>query len=225
MIVQIYAFTKPEEAAAAARMGVDQIGFVAGKYGLVPGELTFEEARAVMAALPEGTTGSALTMATDIEEILRMVSAVQPHIVHVSTDLEDVPLEAMAELRRRLPAGVQLMKAIPVYDDSSVAIAQRFAAVSDILLLDTKVSGFPGVGATGHTHDWNISRKIVETAGVPVILAGGLSAQNVGEAIRVVQPWGVDSNTATNVPGDPVEKDLDRVAAFVKAVRGEMAAA
>jgi phosphoribosylanthranilate isomerase len=223
MIIQIYAFTKPEEAAAAAHMGVDQIGFVAGKYDLVPGELTFAEARALVEALPEGTTSSAITMSTDTDEILRMVAAVQPNILHISTDLEDVPVEQMVELRQRLPPEVRLMKAIPVYDASSVAEAQKFAVVSDILLLDTKVTGFPGVGATGHVHDWNVSRKIVETAGIPVILAGGLSAENVAEAIRVVRPWGVDSNTATNVPGDPVEKDLDRVAAFVRAVRQETA--
>jgi phosphoribosylanthranilate isomerase len=223
MIIQIYAFTKPEEAAAAAQMGVDQIGFVAGKYGLVPGELTFDEARALVEALPDGTTSSAITMSTDTEEILRMVAAVQPDILHISTDLEDVPVEQMLELRKRLPPEVRLMKAIPVYDESSVAQAQKFAAVSDILLLDTKVTGFPGVGATGHVHDWNVSRKIVETAGIPVILAGGLSAENVAEAIRVVRPWGVDSNTATNVPGDPVEKDLDRVGAFIRAVRRETA--
>jgi phosphoribosylanthranilate isomerase len=221
MIIQIYAFTKPHEAASAADMGVDQIGFVAGKYDLVPGELTFAEARALVEALPPETTASALTMSTDIDELLRMVAEVQPHIVHISTDLEDVPVAAMRELRRRLPDNVRLMKAIPVYDEDSVAIARRFAAVSDILLLDTKVTGFPGVGATGHTHDWNISRRIVETAGIPVILAGGLSAHNVAEAIRVVQPWGVDSNTATNIEGDTVEKDLERVAAFVRAVRQE----
>jgi len=222
MIIQIYAFTRPHEAAAAAQMGVDHIGFVAGKYGLVPGELTFAEARALVEALPPGTVASALTMSTDVEEILRMAAAVQPHIVHISTDVEDVPVEVMAELRRRLPPAIRLMKAIPVHDESSVALAQQFAAVSDILLLDTKVTGFPGVGATGHTHDWQISRKIVHTAGVPVILAGGLSPENVAEAIRVVRPWGVDSNTATNIPDDAVEKDMVRVAAFVRAARAEM---
>jgi phosphoribosylanthranilate isomerase len=223
MIVQIYAFTKPEEAAAAAEMGVDQIGFVAGKYGLVPGELTFAEARTLVEALPAGTIASALTMSTEVDEILRMVASVQPNIVHISTDLEDVPVEVMAELRQQLPPEVRLMKAIPVYDEDSIAQAQKFVPVSDILLLDSKVTGFPGVGATGHVHDWNISRKIVETSGIPVILAGGLSPDNVAEAIRVVRPWGVDSNTATNVPGDAVEKDMRRVAAFVRAARTELA--
>jgi len=50
-----------------------------------------------------------------------------------------------------------------------------------------------------------------------VILAGGLVPENVQQAIDTVQPWGVDSNTGTNLPGDPVAKDMTRVEAFVKA--------
>lgn len=219
MKIQIYAFTIPHEAAAAAEMGVDHIGFVAGRYNEVPGELSFSEARRLCAALPAGTTRVALTMAKDVEEILRMADAVQPDILHISSDVEDVPEAAMEQLRKRLDARIQLMKALPVGGVESLELARRFAPFSDLFLLDTKVSGMPGVGATGRTHDWRISRRIVEQVGVPVILAGGLSAENVVESIRQVEPWGVDSNTATNIPGDPVKKDLDRIAAFVAAVR------
>jgi phosphoribosylanthranilate isomerase len=49
-----------------------------------------------------------------------------------------------------------------------------------------------------------------------VILAGGLTPENVAEAINIAQPWGVDSNTGTNLPGDPVRKDMERVRAFVQ---------
>jgi phosphoribosylanthranilate isomerase len=219
MKIQIYAFTIPEEAAAAAEMGVDHIGFVAGRYDLVPGELSFTEARTLCDALPAQTTRVALTMISDLEEILRMVDAVQPDIVHISSDVEDVPEKAMEELRKRLDSKVQLMKALPVGGAESLELARRFAPFSNLFLLDTKVTGMPGVGATGRTHDWSISRRIVEQFGVPVILAGGLSAENVTESIRQVGPWAVDSNTATNIPGDPVKKDLRRVAEFVAAVR------
>ena len=82
------------------------------------------------------------------------------------------------------------MKAIPVGGEESVELAKQYAQYSDILLLDTKREGFPGVGATGFTHDWNVSCKIVETAGVSVILAGGLTAENVGASIAKVKPWG-----------------------------------
>lgn len=219
MIVQIYAFTHLKDALAAVKAGVDHIGVVAGRYGEVHGELDFVEVRQIGEALPPQVRLVALTMSSDVEEILRMAEAVQPDIVHISSDLEAVGVEAMAELRRRLPETVGLMKAIPVAGEESVDIALRFAEVCDILLLDTKVSGLPGVGATGQTHDWRISRRIVEVAPVPVILAGGLSPENVADAIAAVRPWGVDSNTATNLPGDPVAKDLRRIAQFVNSAR------
>ncbi len=94
-----------------------------------------------------------------------------------------------------------------------------YSAVSDLILLDTKVRGMPGVGATGRTHDWQVSRRIVEAVQIPVILAGGLGPENVAAAIRAVGPWGVDSNTRTNIAGDPAAKDMDRVRAFVRQVR------
>ncbi|MCX6068639.1 MAG: phosphoribosylanthranilate isomerase, partial [Chloroflexi bacterium] len=102
MIVQIYAFTDPEQAVAAAEMGVDQIGFVAGHYGeKVPGELSFDAARRLVEALPRTAKAVALTMSTQVDEILRMAEAVGPDFAHVSTDPFDVGLEAMAELRKR----------------------------------------------------------------------------------------------------------------------------
>lgn len=219
MIIQIYAFTVVREAVEAAQLGVDQIGFVAGRYDLVPGELSFTEARTIRDALPKETTAVALTMATEVDEILRMAEAVNPDIVHISTDVEDVPEAKMRVLREKLPSSIELMKALPVGGEESLALAKRFEPVSDLFLLDTKVVNMPGVGATGHVHDWAISRQIVEESNIPVILAGGLSAENVGEAIRQVKPWGVDSNTHTNIPGDPVNKDMSRIAAFVAAVK------
>ncbi|MBE7471664.1 MAG: phosphoribosylanthranilate isomerase [Anaerolineales bacterium] len=218
MIAQIYAATSVADALKMVELGVDQVGFVAGDYGEVFGELTFAQARAIAAALKGRATSSALTMSTDVAEIERMAEAVQPDIIHISSDTEAVGVEAMRELRRRLPKTIALMKAIHVGGSESIDTALQFAAVAEILLLDTKVTGMPGVGATGMTHDWNISREIVAQVGqqARVILAGGLVPANVGAAIAAVQPWGVDSNTGTNLRGDPVKKDWERVREFVQ---------
>ena len=218
MIVQIYAATSVADALALADLGVDHIGFVAGDYGQVHGELTFAQAQAIAKALNGRAAACALTMSTDVTEILRMSKAVQPAIVHISSDTEAVDVEAMRHLRRRLPAKVALMKAIHVEGPASIEVAWRFADVSDILLLDTKVPGMPGVGATGVTHDWQVSRQIVAQVGnrARVILAGGLVPENVTAAIETVRPWGVDSNTGTNLPGDPLVKDMGRVREFVR---------
>mgnify|MGYP000930089497 CR=1 FL=1 len=219
MIIQIYAFTKIEEAVAAVNMGVDNIGFIAGVYDMVFGELSFADARAMAAAIPASGTSTAITMSEDVDEILRMADAVRPHILHISSELEQVNLDKMAEIKRRLSPHIQLMKAIPVEDMASVDIAKSYAAMSDLLLLDTSRKGFPGVGATGFTHDWNVSKAIVDAVDIPVILAGGLNAQNVCDAIEKVRPWGVDSNTSTNKEGSRVEKDLERIAEFVAAIQ------
>jgi phosphoribosylanthranilate isomerase len=218
MIVQIYAVTSVADALTMAEFGVDQVGFVAGEYGEVYGELSFTQARLIVDALRGKAASSALTMSTDLAEIIRMALAVQPDIIHISSDTEAVDVTALRELRRALPDSILLMKAIHVGGQESVEAALHFAPVSDILLLDTKVPGLPGVGATGVTHDWQISREIVSRVGdqAKVILAGGLTPENVTAAIEQVQPWGVDSNTGTNLPGDPVKKDMNRVKAFVE---------
>ena len=219
MIVQIYSLTDVETARAVVSLGVDYNGFVAGRYNIVASELDFKEARAIVEAVSPGATAVALTMATDVDEILQMVSAVQPGIVHISTDPLDMDETATRRLRHRLPSHVRLMKAIPVGEaEETLPLIRRFEPMSDIFLLDTKVAGFPGVGATGQTHDWRVSRQVVETTRCPVILAGGLFSGNVVQAIQQVRPWGVDSCTETNVPGKKA-KDLTRVKAFVAAVR------
>jgi phosphoribosylanthranilate isomerase len=218
MIVQIYAATSVAEALALAELGVDQIGFVAGEYGEVHGELSFVQARHIAETLRGKATSSALTMSADSAEILRMAAAVQPDIIHISSDTEAVGVTALAQIRQALSKDILLMKAIHVSGPETIELALRFAPVSDILLLDTKVTGLPGVGATGVVHDWQVSREIVKQVGdtAKVILAGGLASDNVAAAIRIVQPWGVDSNTRTNIPGDPAKKDMERVRAFVE---------
>ncbi|MCB0164151.1 MAG: phosphoribosylanthranilate isomerase [Anaerolineae bacterium] len=217
MIVQIYAATSVADALKMVELGVDQVGFIAGDYGEVHAELTFSEARGIVEALRGKAMSSALTMSTDLAEIVRMIKAVQPDMVHISSDTEAVGVAAMKALKASLPNNILLMKAIHVDGADSIATAVAFAEVSDILLLDTKVKGFPGVGATGVTHDWSISREIARRVEgqAQVILAGGLTPENVSAAIATVRPWGVDSNTGTNIPGDPVVKDMARVRDFV----------
>jgi phosphoribosylanthranilate isomerase len=220
LIVQIYSATSVDMARQLAELGVDHIGFVAGVHGAVHNELPLERARAIADALRGMAVSSALTMSTDVAEIARMAEAVRPDIVHISTDTEAVDVSAMQRLRAALPPEIRLMKAVHVDGSEGISLALAFARVADLLLLDTKVAGLPGVGATGAIHDWQISRQIIERAGqrARVILAGGLTPENVAAAIRITHPWGVDSNTGTNVPGKRV-KDMNLVRQFVERAR------
>jgi len=217
VIVQIYGVLTPEDGVMVASLGAQHIGVVVGEQKSTPDEVDFATARAIFAALPPQTVKVALTISTDLAEIEKMVRAVQPDILHLSSDMDHPDPAAMQTLRRRLP-GLPLMRAISVAGPESVEAALTFAQVSDYFLLDTKDPAETVIGATGKIHDWSISRQIVERVSLPVILAGGLSPDNVAEAVRVVKPWGVDSNTHTNYPGQqPIRKDPNRVRRFIHA--------
>lgn len=217
--VQIYAFTDSSQALRAVELGVDHIGFVAGEYGLVQGELSFARAGGLADAVRGRATSVSLTMSTDPQEIERMALEVQPDIVHISTDPRTWDPAVRNSLYRRLSPSHGLMWALPITGRSSLSLAAELEPACDLLLLDSQRKGYPGVGATGQTHDWDISRTIVDRTSVPVILAGGLTPNNVAQAVRNVRPWGVDSNTGTNRTGDPVEKDMALIEEFVREAR------
>jgi phosphoribosylanthranilate isomerase len=206
MIVQIYTAQTPEE-------GVQLAPSACG----LPGEISFETARDIVKAVGTLAKTSALSVDSDIENIIEMVQVVQPDILHLCGDLKEVTPEKVSILRERLP-GMTIMQAIPVEDESAIQIMKDYEAVSDIFILDSFSSDIGGIGAAGFVHDWNISRKIVESTSVPVILAGGLSADNVEDAIRQVKPWGVDSLTKTNkMTGEKTfVKDIDHVKRFTE---------
>jgi len=119
--------------------------------------------------------------------------------------------------RSRFPE-IPIMRAIPVIDEASVEIARSYRGVADFLLLDSYDPSTRQFGALGRAHDWNISRRIVDNVGIPVILAGGLGPDNVAEAVIAVRPAGVDSKTRTDRAGG-TGKDLAKVREFVAAAR------
>ncbi len=217
MIVQVYAIKTVEEAVQAMQAGADRFGVVVGEAGKTPDETGFEQTRRIFAATPPPYPKMALTVETDPDAIEAMVRATQPDMLHLSGDIRRLPVEAVQALRRRLP-GVQIVQAIPVSGPQAVELALAYAPAIDVCFLDTKDPAADVIGATGATHDWRISRRIVEAVDVPVILAGGLSPENVGQAIRAVRPWGVDSNSHTNQPGT-WKKDPERMRRFVEAAK------
>ena len=122
------------------------------------------------------------------------------------------------EIRKALPF-VKLVQVIHVVDQSSVDEALQLAAEVDAILLD---SGNPHLqikelGGTGRVHDWTLSQQIRKRLDIPVFLAGGLKPENVQEAIRVVQPFGVDLCSGVRTNGQLDEDKLKRFVAAVNA--------
>lgn len=223
MRVQIYTMQTVDEAIAVASLGVDHVGVTPANLGL-PGEIGYEAAAEICRAIQGTAKSVALSVDDDLHEIAQMVEAVRPEILHLCGPSGAVGPQQVAALRRGLPS-FEIMQAVAVTGAEAIDVARSYEAVADYLLLDSVAPGIPGVGAAGIVHDWDVSAAIVEAVALPVILAGGLSPDNVAEAIAAVRPWGVDSLTHTNRPaeGGSFTKDLNRVADFVANARGSIA--
>jgi len=216
MLVQIYEVQTPQEALALAKLGVDHIGVLVGD-GAFPRELSPAQTTATFTALPPRTKRVALSLSADPEEVARVVIETQPDIIQVQAAIEDFSVAMTWALKRRFPQ-VPVMRAFPVIDETSVEVAASYQGVADWLLLDSWDPDTGQFGALGRTHDWSLSRWIVDRVGVPAILAGGLGPENVGAAIAAVRPAGVDSKTRTD-RADGTGKDLERVREFVAAAK------
>lgn len=216
MLVQIYEVQTPEEAAALARLGVDHIGVLVGE-GVSPRELSAPQVRAIFTATPQGIRRVALSLSTEADEIARVIEHTRPDIIHIGAAVELFSVVNTRALKAAFP-NVLIMRSIPIVAAASIEWAKTYEGVADFLLLDSHDPGDRQIGGLGRTHDWSISRRIVEEVRIPAILAGGLDADNVGAAIAAVRPAGVDSKTKTD-RADGAGKDLDKVRRFVAAVK------
>ncbi len=214
MLTQIYEISTPEEARSISRIGVDHVGVLVGS-GEFPREQPLEAAARIAAAIEPPARFCALFLTADIGLIEAWVNVLRPSILHLGASPDLLPPDRVAVIKRALPSFL-IMRSIPVSGEASLGIAQSYDGLADYLLLDSYRADDRQIGALGITHDWSVSRRIVEAVRTPVILAGGLSPDNVAEAIHAVRPAGVDSKTKTDQDTSHA-KDLNRVQCFHEA--------
>lgn len=209
--VKICGITTLEDAIVAARAGAGMLGFhVELKRGRNP--LTPEAVASIVTKLPANVSGVLVTSIVEPERLVELAKTTGVSALQLYGDMS--------------PNGIRAVKAALPYiviwkvmDAGAIGVAQRvqeYEGAADIIVLDSAGKG-GALGGTGATHDWNISRKIVESTTLPIILAGGLTPENVAEAIRTVQPYGVDVNSGvSNADGS---KNIEKVQAFVTAAK------
>lgn len=213
MLVQIYEVSSPEEARALSIFGVDHIGVLVGD-GSFPREQSITRAREIFSAVSRDSLGSALSLSDDLDLIRKIVTELEPDILHLGASTDLLTREDVILLKRDFP-GLKLMRSIAMVDRKSVEIAKSYDQVADMLLLDSHIVGDKQIGALGVTHDWELDRQIKESVSIPVIMAGGLGPENVLDAINFVHPSGVDSKTKTDKTDGSHTKDLKKVRQFV----------
>ncbi len=198
---KICGITRIEDALAAVDAGADAIGFVF--YAKSPRAVTVQQARAIIAALPPFVTTVGLFVNASRCELGEILDAVPLDLLQFHGD--ETPADCEGYHR-------PYIKALRVKAGDDIAASCDAYAKASGILLDTYVEGVPG--GTGEAFDWSL---IPQGLSKPIILAGGLSAANVAEAIARVHPYAVD--VSGGVEQSKGIKDHAKIRAFIKAVR------
>ncbi|MFB6187754.1 MAG: hypothetical protein ABEI86_12930 [Halobacteriaceae archaeon] len=216
VIIQIYSLTNKADVEKMVELGIDHLGFAVG-YQDVPARISVSKAQQLFTLIPDSHSIVTLTVHTDPSTIIEFASTVSPDILHICSATTTVSIDEQVSIKEAISDDIEIMKAINVTGPDSIEHARNYAEVSDYLILDTATDEVSGVGASGETHDWDISKEIVTAVDIPVILAGGLNPENVAKAVKYVQPAGVDSYTHTSATPD--RKDYEKVATFAERAR------
>jgi phosphoribosylanthranilate isomerase len=199
--VKVCGITNPEDAHLASESGADAIGLI---FAESPRKVSVEEAREIAAALPENVLKVGVFV--NEEEVLRIAREVELDYAQLHGD--EAP-EAVTFLRE---AGVKVMKALRVRDEGSLAALDGYGA--DLVMLDAWSE--KARGGTGERFDWALAKSLRGRGNI--VVSGGLSPENVREAISFFEPYGVDASSS--LEETPGKKDEERVRRFVSAAKG-----
>lgn len=200
---KICGLTRSDDLAAAVDAGAAAVGVISRVSVATPREVSVERARSLVADVPPFVTSVLVTMPDSVEAAV----ASQRTVAADALQVYDVTASALASIAERVDADV--IAAVDAADDVAA-----YAGPADAVLVDTTRDGG---GGTGKTHDWERTRELTRDLDVPVVLAGGLSPANVGEAVRTVDPFGVD--VASGVEREGGIKDHEAVRAFLRETR------
>ena len=212
--VKICCICSLEEAWTAINHGASALGLVSempSGPGVIPESLIAE----IAGRMPPFVSSVLLTSKRSPSEIIEQHRRCGTNAIQICDDLDP---DALDEVARALPR-VDIIRVIHVHGEASIEEAEKVSPYVDSVLLDSgsKEGSVAELGGTGRTHNWDISRRIVEAVEVPVILAGGLNSENVIEAIELVKPYAVDVCSGVRTAGS---LDSDKLQSFMIQVRG-----
>ena len=203
--VKICGITSEADALAAAEAGADAIGLMF--YEGSPRHVTLEQAKAISAALPQHVMRVGVFVNAEEAFVHQALTECMLNILQFHGD--ETPEECS-----RYP--VMTLKAFRVQGDETLAQLEAYPSAG--YLLDAYVKD--ALGGTGATFNWDLAVRAQEF-GKPIFLAGGLTPENVVEAVRKVQPFGVD--VSSGVESEPGRKDAEQMRTFVSAAKGALA--
>lgn len=216
--VKICCISSVEEAWAAIEHGASALGLVS-EMPSGPGVISDDLLREIAGITPPAISSFLLTCKQDTTAIIEQQRRAGVNTIQICDRLERVSYNV---LRRALP-GIAIVQVIHVTGPEAVDEAIAVAPHVDGILLDSgnQTLAVKELGGTGRTHDWTLSRRIRESVEVPIFLAGGLKASNIAEAIRQVEPFGVDVCSGVRTDGKLDEAKLSEFFRIIRATPKE----
>jgi phosphoribosylanthranilate isomerase len=211
--VKVCGVKRVHDALLAAQCGADAIGLLVGQRHASDDFIAPDLARDIARACPPYVSPVLVTHLADPREISDLVRYVGVAAVQLHADCN---ADSIARLKAAIP-GVKLITCLHMNHPDPDGAARPLAPLVDAFILDTINVAGDQVGGTGIPHDWQMSREFTRHCAIPVMLAGGLHAGNVQEAIQTVRPFGVDANSGLKDTAG--WKDPRKVAAFVRAAK------
>lgn len=196
--IKICCISSLREAELAVACGASALGLVSAMPS-GPGVIDEALIAEIAARVPPPVATFLLTSQTSAESIIDQQRRCGTSVLQLC-DYVDAAVHV--ELRRELP-GIRLVQVIHVTTPDVVELAREVAPRVDALLLDSgdTTLAVKQLGGTGRTHDWATSREIRDSVGIPLFLAGGLTPDNAAEAVRVVEPFGLDICSGVRTAG------------------------
>jgi phosphoribosylanthranilate isomerase len=214
-LIQIAGIIDSAEAKMLMDLGVDYLGFPL-RLPVNKVDMTEEESVEVIKGILPPHKSVLITYLNNNNEIISFCDKLNVKIVQLHGK---ITVEELIKLKQIRP-DIIVIKSLVVYGDNYPELENTVKALSpwvDLYITDTFDPSTGASGATGKTHDWQISRKLVKISPKPVILAGGLNPKNVKQAILETKPAGVDVHTGVESPDG--RKDYNLVKAFVSEAR------
>jgi phosphoribosylanthranilate isomerase len=192
-LIQVAGIIDSGEAEMLMSLGVDYLGFPL-RLPVNKDDLTEEEAVNVISIIVPPHKPVLITYLDKASEIIEFCDKLKVNIVQLHGK---ILIEELKKLKTSRP-DIEIIKSLVVFQDNYSelnSIVQNLSEWVDLFITDTFDPATGASGATGKTHDWKISRRLVEVSPKPVILAGGLNPSNVRHAILQIKPAGVDVHT------------------------------
>lgn len=203
--VKICCISSVEEMRLAVKYGASAIGLVS-EMPSGPGVIAEELIGNIAIETPPGVSTFLLTSKQTVNEIIGQQKRCKTNTIQIVDNLIE---GTHRELKEALP-GISIVQVIHINDESSVDKAVNASKDVDAILLDSgnQKLKVKELGGTGRTHDWTLSKKIVESVRKPVFLAGGLNPNNIYDAIEKVNPYGIDLCSGVRTDGKLDERKL-----------------